>query len=87
MLRYSVPEHSLCNGRYLPGLARVPEENLMTTRTHGPPSATKSELEMITVDSGLGVNAIGQHNFVVKNGAGACTTSVVGRGLPVTTRT
>ena len=56
------------------------------TRTPGPPSTTKSELEMLQ-HFGQGGHAAGRYNFVDKIGnAGAGTTSVVGRGLPMAAR-
>ena len=54
------------------------------TSTHGPPPATKSELEMqgrAPDFFGLGKTAAGRYNFVDKIGnAGAFTTQVHGRG-------
>lgn len=52
------------------------------------PSTKSANLENdMKLDSGLGTNAGRNTVNASIGGAGACTTSVVGRGLPVTTRT
>ncbi len=47
-------------------------------RSNGPPRATKSELEMVSLDFGLGKNAGGRYNFSMIDGAGGGPTTLVG---------